>query len=70
MISTVNHTLVARLASNRIGGVIYGRANYGLLIPPRTQYGATRSKVEQRKPLRYAAIAIPCTPLQHMTDHS
>jgi hypothetical protein len=32
------------------------------LIPPGTQYGATRSNPEQRKPPRYAGIAIPCTP--------
>ena len=40
------------------------------LIPPGTQYGATRSNVEKRSPFRYAAFAILCTPLQRMTDHS
>ena len=40
------------------------------LIPPGTQYGATRGNPEQRKPLRYAAFAIPCTPLQRLSDHS
>jgi hypothetical protein len=40
------------------------------LIPPGTQYGATRSDPEQRKSLRYAGFAIPCTPLQHLSDHS
>jgi hypothetical protein len=40
------------------------------LIPPGTQYGATRGKSENRNRLRYAAIAILCKPLQHMTDHS
>jgi hypothetical protein len=41
-----------------------------VLIPPGTQYGATRSNSEQRKRSRYAGIAIPCTPLQRLTDHS
>jgi hypothetical protein len=40
------------------------------LIPPGTQYGATRSKPGTRKCLRYAAFAIPCNPLQRMSDHS
>jgi hypothetical protein len=40
------------------------------LIPPRTQYGATRSNAEHRKPPRYAGFAIPCTPLQRLMDHS
>jgi hypothetical protein len=40
------------------------------LIPPGTQYGATRSNPEQRKPPRNAGFAIPCTPLQHMNYHS
>jgi hypothetical protein len=40
------------------------------LIPPGTQYGATRSNPEQRKPLRYAGSATPCTPLQRLSDHS
>ena len=40
------------------------------LTPLRTQYGATRSKAQQRNPLRYAAFATPCTPLQRMSDHS
>ena len=40
------------------------------LIPPGTQYGATRSKVEKGNPFRYGGFASLCTPLQHMTDHS
>jgi hypothetical protein len=30
------------------------------LIPPGTQYGATPSKAEKRKWLRYAGFANPC----------
>jgi hypothetical protein len=40
------------------------------LIPPRAQYGATRSNPEQRKQLRNAGFANPCTPLQRLSDHS
>jgi len=40
------------------------------LIPPGAQYGAIRSNAEHRKPPRYAGIASPRNPLQHMTDHS
>jgi hypothetical protein len=40
------------------------------LAPPGTQYGAIRSKPENRNLLRYAGFAIPCTPLQRLTDHS
>ena len=40
------------------------------LTPPGTQYGATLSNAEQRKPPRYGGFAITCKPLQHMTDHS
>jgi hypothetical protein len=40
------------------------------LIPPRTQYGATRGKAEQRKPLRNAGFASSCNPLQLLMDHS
>ena len=40
------------------------------LIPLRTQYGATRSKAGKGNPSKYAAFAIPCTPLQRLTDHS
>jgi hypothetical protein len=40
------------------------------LIPPGTQYGATRSKAGKRNPSKYAAFATPCTPLQRLTDYS
>jgi len=36
------------------------------LIPPGTQYGATRSKAEQRNRLIYAAFANLCNPLQRV----
>jgi hypothetical protein len=40
------------------------------LTPPRTQYGATQSKWEKRKPLRYAGFATVCKPLQRPNYHS
>jgi hypothetical protein len=40
------------------------------LIPPGTQYGATRSNPQQRKPPRNAGFASPCKPLQRLSDHS
>jgi hypothetical protein len=40
------------------------------LIPPGTQYGATLSNPEQRKPLRYGGFATSCKPLQRLMDHS
>jgi hypothetical protein len=40
------------------------------LIPPGTQYGATRSNAEKGNPSKYAAFAIHCTPLQRLSDHS
>lgn len=40
------------------------------LTLPRAQYGATRGKIEQRKPLIYAVIAVPYTPQQRQMDHS
>jgi hypothetical protein len=40
------------------------------LIPPGTQYGATRSKAGKENPSKYAAFASPCTPLQRLSDHS
>ena len=40
------------------------------LIPSRTQYGAMRSKLEKRKPLRNAVFAALSKPLQRLSDHS
>src|SRR5215204_5141011 len=40
------------------------------LIPPGTQYGATRSKARKGNRLRYAGFATSCIPLQRLTDHS
>jgi hypothetical protein len=40
------------------------------LIPPGTQYSATRCKAENRNRLRYAAFATLCTPLQRLNYHS
>jgi membrane-bound metal-dependent hydrolase YbcI (DUF457 family) len=51
------------------GGTVVAGGSLTTLIPPGTQDGATRSKPEQSKPPRYAGFAIPCTPLQRITDH-
>jgi hypothetical protein len=40
------------------------------LTPPRAQYGATHGKAEKRKPLRNAAFASSCKPLQRRIYHS
>jgi hypothetical protein len=40
------------------------------LIPPGTQYGATRSKVEKGNPSKYAAFATLCNTRQRLSDHS
>ena len=40
------------------------------LIPPGTQYGATRSKAGKGNPSEYAGFASPCKPLQRLMDHS
>ena len=40
------------------------------LIPPGTQYGATPSRAEKRKSLRYAGFASPSKPLQRLNYHS
>jgi hypothetical protein len=40
------------------------------LIPPGTQYGATRSKAGKGNLFRYAAFATSCKPLQRLTDDS
>jgi hypothetical protein len=40
------------------------------LIPPGTQYGATRSKAGKGNPSRNAGFASPCKPLQRLMDHS
>jgi hypothetical protein len=41
-----------------------------MLIPPGTQYGATLSNPEQRKPPIYAGFATPCKPLQRLNYYS
>jgi hypothetical protein len=40
------------------------------LIPPRTQYGATRSNPEKGNPYRNAEFASLCNSLQRLSDHS
>ena len=40
------------------------------LTPPRTQYGATLGKAEQRNGPRYAGFATSCKPLKRLSDHS
>jgi hypothetical protein len=40
------------------------------LIPPGAQYGATRSNLRQRNPLRNGRFAILCKALQRVMDHS
>jgi hypothetical protein len=40
-----------------------------ILIPPGTQYGATRSKAGKGNPSKYAGFAVPCTPLQRPDYH-
>ena len=40
------------------------------LIPPGTQYGATRSNLEKGNPSRNAGFANPRNPRQHVMDHS
>jgi hypothetical protein len=40
------------------------------LMPLGAPCGATHSKAGKGNPSRYAAFAIPCTPLQRLSDHS
>jgi hypothetical protein len=40
------------------------------VIPPGTQYCATRCKAGKRNPSKHATFATPCKSLQPLTDHS
>jgi hypothetical protein len=46
------------------------RVIHRLLIPPRTQYGATACKPKTRKSLKYTDFASLSKPPQRVSDHS
>ena len=62
---------VASLRVVRVGSQYPGKDDIDTtLIPQGTQYGATLSNPEKGNPSKYAGFAIPCTPLQRLSDHS
>ena len=62
------------MLTNEPGDVSVGRQPLSLvdtiLIPPGTQYRATRGKAGKRNRLDIVGFAGPCKPLQHLRYHS